>query len=85
MKKLRGIKSSYRWVYCPRRGEWVSFSYCMFSCRWLREFGGMYADDKILCGWDNSVRPIARTKGGKPREFKGVPRIFKRRRTVKKA
>ena len=60
----------------------MAFSHCMFACRHLREHGGMYADDKILCGWNNSVQNIMRTRGEKPREFKGTPKIFKRKRTV---
>ena len=81
-KRLQGLKESHRWVYCPMKGDWVAFVYCMFSCRHLREKGGMYADDKVLCGWDNSVRNVVRKRGEKPREFKGEPRIFGRKRTV---
>lgn len=81
----KGIKKSYRWVYCPLKGDYVAFSHCMFACRHLREHGGMYSDDKILCGWDNSIRNIMRNHGEKPREHHGIGKIFKRKRIVKEA
>jgi hypothetical protein len=74
-----------RWVYCPKKGTWVAFSYCMMTCPHLKETGGLYRDNKILCGYDNSVRHIMDSKGGKPKEFRGKPRIYKRSRTVKEA
>jgi len=71
-----------RWVYCPRKGSYVAFSYCLY-CDYLKTFGGLYRNDMILCGFDNSVRHIVKRPGEKPKEFRGTPEIFKRKRFPK--
>jgi hypothetical protein len=82
-KKLKPLRQNFKWVYCPRREKWVAFSNCMVTCRYIKELGGIYGDNKnILCGWDNSVRPIVKNKGDKPKETPYSPRIHKVKRQV---